>query len=1719
MHGLTKCMEGYSALDCVSFGLFSSDEIKKLSVLKVTTPLSFDSLGHPVAGGLYDKALGPTSDNERCATCGNSRTSCLGHIGHIELPVPVIHPLFHKTVLTLLKLSCHACDQIIIPENFKHLLVSQLKLLDLGLIVEAYNVESAVVGALTMLGQTVDLLKADTILVNQQLEAYVERAIRESDLDKEGLYLENRNVEQLRNVFLASVVRQVPSTKKCPLCKMPLNPIKRLGGKIVTSVTGRVEVAPKHLVEGQKTPRTKTKKIGESVLMPNKMRDFLRRVWLKDKEFLLAMFPVLRNSSMPCATDLFFLDFITVIPPSARPVQYRDNQIIEPPQSATYKSIIQDSMILLHLAKAVQEGTMEGLTQEAKDALAHIRGSDEVEKLHTAWLELQSNVDHLLDKDLNKTTSGALAHGVKQVIEKKEGLFRMHMMGKRVNFAARTVITPDPNIDVDEIGVPTAFALKLTYPVSVTPWNAEELRAMIINGPRKYPGANMVQNDDGTISKLKAEDENQRRGVAKRLLTPSSEKKSSAPGLKVVFRHLRNGDALLLNRQPTLHRPSIMAHRARILTTEEKTFRLHYANCKSYNADFDGDEMNAHFPQNDLAQSEAFNLLSVAHNYLVPKDGTPLSGLIQDHVIAGVKLSLRGKFFNRSSYQHLVFQALNMKGGYIRLLPPAIWKPVPMWSGKQVISTVIINTIPAGRGRINLHSRAKIGAKDWGVGKPRGWWMSGGVYKVGILEGMSEADVVIRGGELLCGVLDKMHYGATPYGLVHCMNELYGGRVSLDMLSHFSKLFGAFLQMEGFTLGVKDIIVTKVADSKRKKVISKIREAGSRIAQEAVGIEEEVDEETLKHQMEAVYRSDPVKAQALMDRCYKDALNNFTNEINRICIPGGLLSKFPSNNLQLMIKSGAKGSTVNAMQISCLLGQIELEGKRPPLMATGRTLPCFAPFDPSPRAGGFVECRFMTGVRPQEFFFHCMAGREGLIDTAVKTSRSGYLQRCLVKHLEGLAVKYDLTVRDSDGSVVQFYYGEDGMDIAKSKFLNEKMFPFLVENKKIALNKGVCSQLQDPEKLEGVSAEQEKVKKWQLSHGIAAKGPRVSPFSLLDPQYVETIGTEQMTINKRTGRPVGLALLMEGLDGIDPQERRRAMMETKCPDPVSSKFNMGSVYGSVSERMDELMEKYLAEASQREKVSSSRKRDVRNLVYSKSMETICPPGDPVGLLAAQSIGEPSTQMTLNTFHFAGRGEMNVTLGIPRLREILMVASKRIKTPSMEIPFSDDLPSLKKQSEVIRRKFARVTMADVLESVHVKEFYEVNPPRANCYDLRLCFLPRSEYRKQFSVKPSIVLRAMEKRYLGMLLTKLSKAAMTKSISLFFDKGKSSSGFGKGGGEEDAEEGTGGGEDEPVTVPDMNESSDDEQDGDEESANARSRTAREEALEYEDPEEEVEAELHEGEEEDEGIELLDDEGGEAVLGEDPSGAVAEDGTEPMGGASTSLLDDELLFVVNDESAAVRRNAVLAKSPLIKNYVFDVKDELWCEVSLAFPVNYKKIDVASIIKETARKCVVQEVPGIKMAITYPNPSNPNGLMLKTDGINLLEIFNYDRVLDLNKLYSNDIHAVASTYGIEAACKVIVKEITNVFKVYGIVVDPRHLSLIADYMTRDGIFRPMSRKGLEDSVSPFQKMTFESSVNFLKAATVSGRVDMLQSPSSCLAVGVPVRLGTGMFDVNIPL
>ncbi|KAG8244811.1 DNA-directed RNA polymerase I subunit RPA1 [Homalodisca vitripennis] len=1117
----------------VVFGIFTSDEIKKLSVVKISTPLTFTSLGHTLPGGLYDPALGPSQQGIICATCSNSIFGCRGHMGHIDLPFPVVNALFYSNVIAFLSCSCLSCHRILFPEARKVLLIAQLKLLDRGHVVQAMEIEQIFSHAMSM---------------NEGLSEEAFAAIVSGEIDKQTEVLMHdevktvedwKQVEVLRNQFINNIKHYIFKGKNCPKCKEPWKKLKTVKKRIM--IEAKLEVANKFKNKTSKSgpELTPIREGGFVYLLPSESMVHLRAIWANEEKLMKEIVPVLKSVSGPHPTDLFFMTVVPVTPINARPVNFVGGTVVEHPQNYVYKLILQDCLVIrsiVHLMNTNKETNNENdlLSSERIRLIEQLKGSNLSEKLQISWHDLQKHCDTLLDKSLGSGSTTAVTDGLglKQLIEKKEGIIRMHMMGKRVNFAARSVITPDPNLNIDEIGIPDRFAKKLTYPVPVTAWNVEELRKMVMNGPNIHPGAVLIENEEGFTSRISADDVTIRESIAKTLLTP--DENSLSKGVKIVHRHLLNGDILLLNRQPTLHRPSIMGHKARILKGD-KTLRLHYANCKAYNADFDGDEMNAHFPQNELARSEAYNLVNVSKQYLVPKDGTPLSGLIQDHVISGVRLTMRDSFFTREDYMNLVFQALSFIHGDIKTLPPAILKPVALWSGKQILSTVIINLTPRGKTPLNLTSSAKISYKAWEKGPARPWLAGGTPFSDPKI--MTEAEVVIRGGELLCGVLDKTHYGATPYSLVHCVYELYGSQASSQLLSSFAKLFNAFLQIEGFTLGVEDILVVKKADKERLKHIKAVRKIGTTAAAKALDLPEDTPTSELKQKIGLSYRKDP-KFRGQLDHQYKKCLDTYTNNINQACLPSGLLSLFPNNNLQLMVQSGAKGSTVNTMQISCLLGQIELEGKRPPIMLSGRSLPSFPPYELSPRAGGFIDGRFMTGIQPQEFFFHCMAGREGLIDTAVKTSRSGYLQRCLVKHLEGLTVHYDLTVRDSDNSIVQFRYGEDAMEVMKSQFLNKDQINFLADNLNNVLDKKVVEQLKSGSDNGFIERHMKKMKTWKKKHQDQTY--RRSGFTLFSEEMsLQHSEKSHKKINKKHGRSKAAVKISKMWCELDEESKKR----------------------------------------------------------------------------------------------------------------------------------------------------------------------------------------------------------------------------------------------------------------------------------------------------------------------------------------------------------------------------------------------------------------------------------------------------------------------------------------------------------------------------------------------------------------------------------------------------
>ena len=598
------------------------------------------------------------------------------------------------------------------------------------------------------------------------------------------------------------------------------------------------------------------------------------------------------------------------------------------------------------------------------------------------WELLQYHVTTYLDNEVAgcppaRHRSGRPLKTISQRLKGKDGRFRGSLSGKRVNFSARTVISPDPNLSIGQVGIPLAVANEMSVPIRVTPFNIEEIREMVLTGPVRPTvnspcGANYGIRPDGRRVRLS---DMTRENVAEML----------EPGW-TVDRQLRNDDIVLFNRQPSLHRMSIMAHR--VVLMDGKTFRLNPAVCPPYNADFDGDEMNLHVPQTEEARAEAFMLASVAENIMSPRFGGPIIGGIHDHISGIFILTHQVRWFDKKGVLYLLRSST----------PEHLPKPgkvedgVEYWTNKQVFSMILPE---------NLNM----------------------VYKASSCENCDvckkencETDAYVRiiDGELVCGVIDKESIGAFKGKILQRIIRQSGLDRGRQFVDDVTKLSIRGIMYDGFSFGIDDEDLSKIEYGQIDEVLNEAEddvERRIRIYEE--GQLEPMPGRTLEETLEMQIMQVLGKAR---DRTGQIANRHL-----------GL-----SNSAVVMAVSGARGSMLNLTQMAGCIGQQAVRGERITRGYEGRTLPHFKKGDRGAPAHGFVRNSYKSGLTPTEFFFHAIGGREGLVDTAVRTSQSGYLQRRMINALQDLKVGYDGTVRTSGGRIIQFKYGEDSTDPAKS---------------------------------------------------------------------------------------------------------------------------------------------------------------------------------------------------------------------------------------------------------------------------------------------------------------------------------------------------------------------------------------------------------------------------------------------------------------------------------------------------------------------------------------------------------------------------------------------------------------------------------------------------------------------------------------------------------------
>jgi DNA-directed RNA polymerase subunit A' len=904
----------------IDFGLMDPETYRDMSATKVITADTYDDDGYPIDMGLMDPRLGVIDPGLECRTCGSHSGSCNGHFGHIELAAPVIHVGFTKLIRRLLRSTCRECGKLALDEA--------------------------------------------------QRDEFRERYERAKELGDD------------EHDVLKAAVRQARKASTCPFCGEPQADIKHekpttyyevqdvLSGDYSERIAAAMQpdeeeddpgTSPQELAEktdialdrvneimaGEFRPRTEDRRAIEKALdidlteedmnklMPSDIRDWFEDIPNEDLEVL----GIDAEDSRP---EWMILTVLPVPPVTTRPSITLDNgQRSE--DDLTHKLVD-----IIRINQRFMENREAGAPQLIIEDL---------------WELLQYHVTTFVDNEISGTPparhrSGRPLKTLSQRLKGKEGRFRGSLSGKRVNFSARTVISPDPTLSLNEVGVPDRVAREMTQTLNVTERNVEEARQYVRNGPEAHPGANYVRRPDGR--RLKVTEKNCEELSEK--VEPDWE----------VNRHLVDGDIVIFNRQPSLHRMSIMAHE--VVVMPYKTFRLNTVVCPPYNADFDGDEMNMHALQNEEARAEARVLMRVQEQILSPRFGGNIIGAIQDHISGTYLLTHSNPEFTET-------QALDLlRATRVDELPEADGVDDDgrdYWTGRTLFSELLPDDL-------SLHFSSSTGD-----------------------------DVVIENGQLIEGTIDEDAVGAFGGEVVDTLTKEYGETRSRVFINEIASLAMRAIMHFGFSIGIDDESIPPEAE---EQVDDAIDSAYERV-QELIATYEAGELESLPGR--GVDETLEMKIMQTLGKA-RDSAGEIADQ------------HFGDDNpAVVMARSGARGSMLNLTQMAGSVGQQAVRGERINRGYEDRTLSHYKENDLSAEAHGFVENSYRGGLTPEEFFFHAMGGREGLVDTAVRTSKSGYLQRRLINALSELEAQYDGTVRDTSGRIVQFEFGEDGTSPVK----------------------------------------------------------------------------------------------------------------------------------------------------------------------------------------------------------------------------------------------------------------------------------------------------------------------------------------------------------------------------------------------------------------------------------------------------------------------------------------------------------------------------------------------------------------------------------------------------------------------------------------------------------------------------------------------------------------
>ena len=902
-------------IDSIIFGIFSPKEIIDMSVCKID---STKLIGN---GTVYDERMGSSLENNRnCVTCKMTSKQCPGHFGHIEFNECIIHPLFYKLVVSFLKCFCIQCNRLLITKD-------QISLCD---------------------------------LMKYKLDVRFKKLM-----------------EKLEKVDI------------CCHCSHPQPKIT------YTTIDNTISMIYKDNISGEKDNKISI------ILSVDEIKKMFDEIL--DEDIILCGFVPSRIHPRNLIISVF-----PVLPPCARPFVVADGNICDDDLTNQILEIIKANNIL-------KKDDIE-LPDPKRD-------TKRLKALQSLKFRVMTFYNNSTGKAKHPTNNRPIK-GLKERLTGKEGQIRNNLMGKRVEFSGRTVIGPDPNLPFGWLGLPVEMATELTIPERVTSFNKKYLSDIVNNDKANFvitknknneetrlnlkyslytKGTKLLYNDvvirngceihiTNQNFTLKEGDQIKRNGKLlikfdKDIHTDHINDYLSYPIKKhielnigdEVHRHLKDGDIVLLNRQPTLHKGSMLAKKVKVM--KGKTIRMNLSTTKSFNADFDGDEMNIHVPQFLESRAELENLCATKYNIISAQASKPNIVIVQDSLLGAYEMTKndvsmsQGNFFDISMAGTINGKSLwsLQKMNTIKKVLQKFGKKLNLYTGKSLFSLLLPEDL---------------------------------IYEKHNKSNPEEPYVKIYNGVMYEGTLDKLILGSSHNSLIQILNKEYGVEVTSEFISNIQFITNQWLVMSGFSIGLEDCLITNPENN------IKINDILNKCYIEATGIEDTTHNAGIRE----------VRVTATLNKA-KDVGMRISKE-----------SMSKNNNLISTVKSGSKGDFFNIAQLTGLLGQQNLLGQRvkPCLNNSKRTLPHY-PFEHISKeleyeSRGFIRHSFIEGLNPQEFYFHSMSGREGICDTAMGTAKSGYIQRRIIKLCEDIQVKYDGSVRDVTGKIYQLVYGDNGFD-------------------------------------------------------------------------------------------------------------------------------------------------------------------------------------------------------------------------------------------------------------------------------------------------------------------------------------------------------------------------------------------------------------------------------------------------------------------------------------------------------------------------------------------------------------------------------------------------------------------------------------------------------------------------------------------------------------------